>query len=943
VEVSVDLDIDCLDRDALLDLLLGKASEIEAASWEQHLVCCARCSALADTLRPEDDLTAAIRRPPPLLYVAHDADISAHMERLRHLRGPSIYLEVVETTSSTNGPSPAQENAQHIDRAGSYEILGMLGCGGTGTVYLARQARPKRLVALKMLDAQGKSNPARFARFQSEAEVIARLQHPNIVQIFEVGQHEGRPYFSMEYLDGGNLAEWLGSHSLAAHDAVRLIATLARAVHFAHERGIVHRDLKPANILMSGPWGKRSGESERGQGNRLTALNERALLNPSGPPLNTAKITDFGLAKFFGEQAERLAESPATETGVIVGTPSYMAPEQASGQSKEIRPAADVYALGAILYETLTGRPPFRAPSVLQTLEQVRSQEPVAPRRLQPRLSRDLETVCLKCLEKDPARRYPSARALADDLARFLRGEPIHARPASPWERARKWARRKPALAVLLAVSGLFIVAMLATTARLQMALVETRKQRARADGNYREARDAIQGMITRLERKDLAGVPRLMELRQDLLQDALTFNEGVLRQLDDPDPTVRFDAASAHALTGKIQILLGKRESAEANLLEATALLEKLTVEHPEAAEYQGQLGDCYSALGSFYGAAGARNEQYYQQALDVLQPLVEAHPEEIRWQQWLATAHHNLGVTYQYSGRMALAEQHYRDAITIRAQLIHDDPRTAQCRASLAEDYVNLGSIYMQTSRPDQADQVYRDAEALLKPLLLEHPEVQEYALALVAGYINWSYLLRETGRSAAALGILDDAVRLSEERLRQEPHYTDLRQKALEAHGARATLQESRQRYGEAVKDWDRLLELAPGPDVSVTRGMRALSLARAGDHVRASTEAKALAEQPGLSNEFLFHLACTYTSCIRAVGSDPRVQTSERGPLAERYASGAIRLLQRLRLAALSENNEWLKVLDSDRELQPLRARADFQELLRKMRERPMDKR
>jgi serine/threonine-protein kinase len=299
---------------------------------------------------------------------------------------------------------------------GRYEILGELGQGGMGVVYKARDPRLKRLVALKMVLGGAYAGRERLARFRAEAEAVARLRHGNIVQIYEVGEYAGGHYIALEFIEGDTLAQRLAQSPLPPREAAALVHTLAGAVHYAHEQGIVHRDLKPANILLAAP------------GFAAEAGPQAAELTP--------KITDFGLAKRLAEDGGR------TQTGDVLGTPSYMAPEQADGRVRETGPATDVYALGAILYEALTGRPPFKAPSVVETLQQVRSQEPVPPRRLQPHVPRDLETICLKCLEKEAAKRYPSAAALAEDLRRFLGEEPILARPPGLPARFRLWCRR---------------------------------------------------------------------------------------------------------------------------------------------------------------------------------------------------------------------------------------------------------------------------------------------------------------------------------------------------------------------------------------------------------------------------------------------------------------------------------------------------------------------
>jgi WD40 repeat protein/tRNA A-37 threonylcarbamoyl transferase component Bud32 len=303
-----------------------------------------------------------------------------------------------------------------------YEILSTLGRGGMGVVYKARQVKLDRIVALKMILSGAHAGPDELARFRTEAEAIARLQHPNIVQVHEVGEHEGKPFFSLEFCAGGTLDRKLAGTPLRPLEAARFLETLAWAMHAAHQANVIHRDLKPANVLLTAD--------------------------------GTPKITDFGLAK-------KLGEAGRTATGDVMGTPSYMAPEQAGGKSKEVAPATDVYALGAILYELLTGRPPFKAATPLDTIMQVVSDEPVPPSRVQSNTPRDLQTICLKCLQKEPARRYPSAAALAEDLERFLRGEPIQARPAGRVERLVKWARRRPAVAGFLAVSVLAVLVVL--------------------------------------------------------------------------------------------------------------------------------------------------------------------------------------------------------------------------------------------------------------------------------------------------------------------------------------------------------------------------------------------------------------------------------------------------------------------------------------------------
>jgi WD40 repeat protein/tRNA A-37 threonylcarbamoyl transferase component Bud32 len=346
-----------------------------------------------------------------------------------------------ETTSAHGG----------VRRVGDYELLEQIGQGGMGVIYKARQLSLQRLVAVKMIRPDRLATAADVLRFRSEAEAAADLDHPNIAPIYEVGEHEGAHYFSMKLIGGGSLAEHLPRLRSDPQAGVDLMATVARAVHHAHQRGLLHRDLKPANIL----------------------------LDEQGRPY----VTDFGLAKRLGS---KLGEASLTQQGMIVGTPSYMAPEQADAAGG-VSTAADVYSLGAILYELLTGRPPFRADTPLDTLVQLREREPASPRSLNRRVNRDLETVCLKCLNKQPHQRYPSATALADDLGRWLTGEPIQARPAGRCERAVKWARRRPALAALI---GLLVFVFLAGFAGVSWQWRRAEGEWRRAEREYQNATD---------------------------------------------------------------------------------------------------------------------------------------------------------------------------------------------------------------------------------------------------------------------------------------------------------------------------------------------------------------------------------------------------------------------------------------------------------------------
>jgi tetratricopeptide (TPR) repeat protein/tRNA A-37 threonylcarbamoyl transferase component Bud32 len=440
---------------------------------------------LREELGETPALEEYIERYPRLeeeLKVHFEVHRAVHDKLLVETRGAKDANSVGDFTPDTFEMGP---------RLSDYEIIGVLGRGGMGIVYKARQRRLKRVVALKMFQPGQVPSPRELSRFRSEAEAIARLQHPNIVQIFEVGEERGGPFLALELVENGTLAERLRDLPFAPRAAAELIQVLARAIQHAHEQRVVHRDLKPANVLFAHD--------------------------------GTPKITDFGLAKVLEEDLAR----DATRSGEPVGTPRYMSPEQATGRPDQIGPATDVYALGTILYECLTGQVPFVSASVVETVDKIRYEDPVPPRRLQRSIPRDLETICLCCLQKLPGRRYASALALADDLRRFLQGEPIQARRTPAWERAAMWCIRHPLKTAAVAAGVLLIAA--------GVVLGYAREQRlARSRGEIvqlvREGRDALAGEDVQLARvKFEAALSKI--LAEPALRDQELLVRGWLEQ----------------------------------------------------------------------------------------------------------------------------------------------------------------------------------------------------------------------------------------------------------------------------------------------------------------------------------------------------------------------------------------------------------------------------
>jgi serine/threonine protein kinase len=394
----------------------------------------------------------------------------------------------IQMGSMPNKDASAKKSAVFAIRG--YEILGEIGRGGMGMVYKARDLDLGRIVAIKIATTGINVSAAERARFRTEVEAVAKLQHPNVVQVFESGDAGDIPYFTMEYVAGGDLAGLMARSPISATESAQLLELLARAVQCAHEAGIIHCDLKPSNVLLHENKDSASN-SNKPATSRLSSSSHR---KPSTVGGLFPKLTDFGLAK----QLEM--HQSQTVSGTIVGTPSYMSPEQSLGNPMEIGPATDIYSLGAILYEALVGRPPFRGADYVETLNQVRSQSPLPPKKLQPQLPRDLETICLKCLEKSPGQRYASALDLADDLSRFNQGLPIVARPIGWLEKGTRWAQRRPVLAGLLVAIATLLIAVITIPSlmawRLDVALRQSDDNARQARDNETKAQDALKQAV---------------------------------------------------------------------------------------------------------------------------------------------------------------------------------------------------------------------------------------------------------------------------------------------------------------------------------------------------------------------------------------------------------------------------------------------------------------
>ncbi len=395
--------------DELRALSLGRLADAELTRVSAHLDDCPECCHGIDQLAAADPLLARLQQSD----ARRGRALTSPTERRSAIRALR-QVEAARAAAQPAGPETDPVILSTPKQFGEYDIVAEVGRGGMGVVYKALHRGLDRLAALKMVLAGEFASPAQELRFRLEAELAARVQHPNIVQVYEVGSYHGRPFLALEWVEGGSLADRLDGKPWPPGDAAALLETLARAIHVAHCKGVVHRDLKPANILL---------QQNAGEGNNDRSVSSRSGFTADPAYCLLPKITDFGLAR------PTEGGLTLTQSGLLVGTPGYMAPEQADSTRALVGPAADIYALGVVLYQLLTGQLPFQGDSTLAVLRALTSDEPVRPRRLQPRLPRDLEAITLHCLEKEPTRRYPSALALAEDLQRFREGKQVAARP----------------------------------------------------------------------------------------------------------------------------------------------------------------------------------------------------------------------------------------------------------------------------------------------------------------------------------------------------------------------------------------------------------------------------------------------------------------------------------------------------------------------------------
>lgn len=659
-----------------------------------------------------------------------------------------------------------------------YVIEGELGRGGMGVVYKARQPKLRRTVAIKMIRAAGLASEEHVARFYAEARAVAALQHVNIVQIHDIGESETLPYFSLEFVPGSSLDKKLAKQPQPPLESAAMIETLARAMHYAHLHGIVHRDLKPANILLS----------------------------EEGVP----KITDFGLAKDTGE------DSGMSRDGQAMGTPSYMPPEQARGDLALLGPKADVYALGAILYEMLVGRPPFLGANAYDTLLQVLKNDPIAPSQLVPRLPKDVETICLKCLEKDPEKRYSSALELAEDCHRYVAGEPILSRPISAPERAWRWCKRNPRMAALVAtVAGLLVTVAVGSSVAAMVILAERdakevqRKAAVKAQGlaemheqiakkEQRLATEQSQLAFESLKtvivdiHKQLDDAPRTLTLKQQLLNTAIESLDAVQKVADraEMDRAESVDATLQMAYTQ-----LAENYQKMGDIDEAIVATERcLEMARDRSSEKAAELGDHdasrlnVAAVAANLGNLKMLHQRDPEAALALLDESLRICLElgaktrtagegsgvitDQQLDSLVDEARSMIGYLHYVQGDPAAAAPLFREALAARRAVVASIPDDRDAKRALGRSVKAVGETSFLLGDRDGAFRLYDECLALEHELVARNPGVPDLEIDLAVTEGDYGDLCIREGDLAGARSHYDRSIELLRRLSEQDP---------------------------------------------------------------------------------------------------------------------------------------------------------------------------
>jgi len=867
----------------------------------------------------------------------------------------------VDTTQVLNsGVGEPQKSGRMMPKLiGGYEVRKILGRGGMGIVYQAKQKKLDRIVALKMVLAGSHASSEQLQRFISEAKAVGHLQHPNIVQIFEVGEHENLPFFTLEFVDGDSLDKQLAGKPLTPVVAARLLEKLSRAMQYAHDNGILHRDLKPANVLMC-----KDG---------------------------TPKITDFGLAK----RLEDADDSASTRTGTIMGTPSYMSPEQASGSVHELGPATDQYSLGAMLYEFLTGRPPFLAAKPFETIIKVLHEEPVPPRQLQSTLPADLETICLKALQKEPEKRYASCIDLADDLARFSRGEPILARPIGNAERCWRWCKRNPVVASLMATAAACILAVaiisswFAVTVRennlelagkneslktlnanLEKTNVDLKESNDEKQRRSERLQSYVQEVFTETNRLNIQDNPRAKDYKNEILNKTLPLIDEIRGELP------KGSQAEATMMSALQQ--LGKSYADQDKTIEAEKTRSMLVdMARGRLVVQEGSDKSRQNLVSTLLDLSDTRMEmnrnlnsslELLNEALAISQAIVDApkaaatglgqNPVYLS-KLVLANAHLKLGTLLYRKGNSLAARPHYEATTRLCQETLPSlvdgsafenmPPSTKTMTAADKKNAVLLVQESIKTADLANASVLFRLNEVeLAEPIfqtvinrssaeLKANPDNASVLRRVVGTLGIWGEFLAQTNRLEQALAALREAAEYSDKMLQINSESAELNRGAAtvfyryaqwlpESTSPKLSAEEAAklaEEYGQKSLTIRQAMATA-----EPTNDRRQIALMISSSRFGALSVATAIADKyvaaENPDSEMLIEIAQAYAQCSARATVENRVEFERK----------ALNTIQK----AVDQGLRDCTLLERDIDLKPLRESPDFQSLLKALKTR-----
>jgi serine/threonine-protein kinase len=973
----------CPLRAQLRQLVTEELQSPEAQALEAHVETCAACQRvleelIGDLALPEDHASASSGHP--TLDEELVADLVRRLSQAPAAAGVETLGDVADPTSRVPAP---------LGNRRRYAPGRLHARGGLGEVWVVRDADLGREVALKELRPEQADNPAVVARFLEEARITGQLEHPGIVPVYELaaGAEGQRPFYTMRFIRGRTLNDAVGAYHekresgqagpLDLRELLGAFLSVCNAVAYVHARGVIHRDIKGQNIVL-GDFGE-------------------------------VIVLDWGLAKILGSnEGETVPASVRVEAegrdqtvqGQILGTPAYMAPEQAQGRLDLIDQRSDVYSLGAVLYEILTGQPPFTGPNTHEVLEQVIQEPPVPPRQRLASIPPALEAICLKALAKRPAQRYSSARELAQEIERWLADEPVAAYP-EPWKvRARRWLGRHRTLTTAAVAAVLVAAVSLAiATFFLKAANEREHQSRTRAEANFKLAHDAVDRYFTKVSQSDKLKARGLETLRRDLLEQAKDFYECFLQEQAD-EPGLRDERAGAYWRLGKISELIGatddaaryyqealaaaeqlardhpddsayqrnwattlqdaailhyrtgKIEQAREEMAKALSLREQLVQNHPDSAEYREGLGRTLGDAAIFHMNTGQWPEARaaYERALLLYEQLAKEHPENPTYSELSSSIFYSLGQLHRVSGRPAEAVAALEESRKLRRQLVDDFPEVPRYQDRLARSLIELGGLYMRAGDPPRAKKAYEESASLFEGLVRDHPDVPEYrdGQGRSLGALGAFHL--RLGQKPQAQANFEKTLLIFEELVRTHPdlhEYQNNRVQALRSLAevfratgqlpqAEASLTKALPLALRLVKQYPKIQEYQT--QLVAIRLDRAGTMASLGEHSRSTAETEELLKEANLTGLNVYDATCVYALAVAAVAKDAKLTEAERHKLAESYAARALLLLGQ----AVDKGYRDFDNIQKDTDLDALRPRADFQKLVRELSEKAKTK-